>query len=73
MPAISKNQQKLMSIAYEYKIGRIKSSDLDPKFANKIKNLAKSMSIEQLRDFAKTRMVKLLKRKGFKIYKCEEL
>ena len=54
MPAISKNQQKLMSIAYEYKIGRIKSSDLDPKFANKIKNLAKSMSIEQLRDFAKT-------------------
>lgn len=28
---------------------------------------------EIIKDFAKTRMVELLKRKGFKIYKCEEL
>lgn len=54
MPAISKNQQKLMGIAYRYKIGKLKLSDLDSKFASKIKNLAKAMSVEQLRDFAKT-------------------
>lgn len=54
MSATSKNQQKLMGIAYGYKIGKIKSSDLDPKYADKIKSLAKSMSIKQLRDFAKT-------------------
>ena len=28
---------------------------------------------EIIKDFAKTRVVELLKRKGFKIYKCEEL
>ena len=28
---------------------------------------------EIIKDFAKTRMIELLKRKGFKIYKCEEL
>ena len=28
---------------------------------------------EIIKDFAKTRMIELLKIKGFKIYKCEEL
>ena len=36
-------------------------------------NLKEWEDTEILRDFAKTRMVELLKRKGFKIYECKEL
>lgn len=36
-------------------------------------NLKEWEDEEILRDFAKTRMIELLKIKGFKIYKCEEL
>jgi hypothetical protein len=54
MPSVSKSQQRLMGQAYAYKTGDIKLKDLDPKYAEEIKDLAKSMTKKQLRDFAKT-------------------
>jgi hypothetical protein len=55
MPATSKSQQRLMGQAYAYKIGKLKAKDLNPKYADKIKELAKSMSKKELKDFAETK------------------
>lgn len=59
MPAKSKSQQRLMGLAYAYKSGEIKAKDLNPKYADKVKELAKSMTQKQLKDFAKTKHKKL--------------
>ena len=40
MPSKSKKQQRLMGQAYAYKTGKIKSKDLNPKYADQIKKLA---------------------------------
>lgn len=51
MPATSKVQQRLMGMAYAYKKG-----DLDPKEASQeVKDLADSMTLQQLKDFASTK------------------
>ena len=55
MPARSKTQQRLMGQALAYKRGELKSKDMDPKYADEIKKVAKSMTQKQLRDFAKTK------------------
>lgn len=55
MPARSKTQQRLMGQALAYKRGEIKSKDLNPQYADEIKELSKSMTEKQLRDFAKTK------------------
>lgn len=55
MPARSKTQQRLMGLAYAYKTGDVKAKDLDPKYADEIKKLSKSMTEKQLKDFAKTK------------------
>lgn len=55
MPSVSKTQQRLMGQAYAYKTGDLKSKDMDPKYADEIKKLSKSMTEKQLRDFAKTK------------------
>lgn len=55
MPSTSKTQQRLMGQAYAYKTGELKSKDMDPKYADEIKKLAKSMTEKQLKDFAKTK------------------
>jgi len=54
MPSKSKSQQRLMGQAYAYKKGDLKAKDLNPKYADEIKDLAKSMTKKQLEDFAKT-------------------
>lgn len=59
MPAKSKSQQRLMGLAYAYKIGEVKAKDLNPKYADKVKELAKLMTQKQLKDFAKTKHKKL--------------
>lgn len=59
MPSKSKSQQMLMAQAYKYKIGEIKSKDLDPKYAEEIKKIAKSMTKKQLKDFASTKHINL--------------
>ena len=55
MPSKSKKQQRLMGQAYAYKTGKIKSKDLNPKYADQIKKLADSMTKKDLRDFASTK------------------
>lgn len=55
MPSVSKSQQKLMGQAYAYKSGALKSKDLNPEWADEIKELAKSMTKKQLKDFASTK------------------
>lgn len=55
MPSVSKSQQKLMGQAYAYKSGGLKSKDLNPRWADEIKELAKSMTKKQLKDFASTK------------------
>lgn len=54
MPATSKSQQRLMGQAYALKKGELKSSDLDSEYRDQIENLAKEMTLKQLRDYAKT-------------------
>ena len=55
MPSKSKTQQRLMSLAYAYKKGEVKSKDLDPQYVDEVKKLAKSMTEKQLKHFAKTK------------------
>jgi hypothetical protein len=51
MPATSKVQQRLMGMAYAYKKG-----ELDPNEASQeVKDLADSMTLKQLKDFASTK------------------
>lgn len=54
MPSVSKSQQRLIGQAYAYKKGELKAKDLNPKYADEIKDLADSMTKKQLKDFAKT-------------------
>ena len=53
MPSTSKSQQRLMGLSYAYKTGKLKK--LNPKYAKKVKTMAKSMSAKQLKDFATTK------------------
>lgn len=55
MPARSRTQQRLFGQALALKRGEIKRSDLDPRWAQEIANLADSMSIKKLKDFAETK------------------
>jgi pyrroloquinoline quinone (PQQ) biosynthesis protein C len=55
MPSVSKTQQRLMGQALAYKRGEIKAKDLNPDYADEIKKLAKSMTEEQLKRFARTK------------------
>jgi hypothetical protein len=51
MPSTSKAQQRLMGMAYALKKG-----DMDPKDASQeVKDLADSMTLQQLKDFAETK------------------
>lgn len=55
MPATSQAQQKLMGQAYALKKGDIEASEINPEYVDQIKKLADSMSLDQLKDFAKTK------------------
>ena len=61
MPAVSKAQRRLFAIAYKYKKGEIKKSELEN--PEEIERIAKSMSLKKLRQYAKTKEKKLPKRK----------
>ena len=54
MPSTSKSQQRLMGQAYALKKGELKLADLNPEYRDQIKDLADSMTLKQLEDFAKT-------------------
>ena len=51
MPSTSKSQQRLMGMAYAYKKGELKDSDASAE----VKELANSMTLKQLKDFASTK------------------
>lgn len=51
MPAVSQAQQKLMGMAYAYKKGDMKEEDA----SKEVKELADSMSLEDLKDYAETK------------------
>lgn len=59
MPSRSQAQQRLMSQAYGVKTGKIKPSELDPKYKEEIVALSKKMTKKQLDDFASTKIKKL--------------
>jgi hypothetical protein len=54
MPASSQAQQRLMGQAYALKKGDLKNDDLNPEYADQIKDLANSMTLKQLKDYAET-------------------
>jgi hypothetical protein len=51
MPAVSQAQQKLMGMAYALKKGDMKPGDA----SQEVKDLADSMTLQQLKDFAETK------------------
>lgn len=51
MPSTSKAQQRLMGMAYAYKKGELKDSEVSAE----VKELANSMTLQQLKDFASTK------------------
>ena len=55
MPAVSVAQQRLMGQAYAVRTGKMKLSDVDSDYREEIKKLADGMTIQQLKDFAKTK------------------
>ena len=54
MPATSKRQRRLMGMAYAVKRGRIRLSDIPAGVRDVVRRLARSMSLSDLREFAKT-------------------
>jgi hypothetical protein len=54
MPAVSKSQQRLMAQAYGVKKGDINPKELNPEYRKQIEDLAKSMTLKQLKDYAET-------------------
>ena len=54
MPATSQAQQKLMGQAYALKKGDLKPEDLNPEYRAQIEDLAKGMTLKQLKDYAET-------------------
>ncbi|RLB06475.1 MAG: DUF3008 domain-containing protein [Deltaproteobacteria bacterium] len=59
MPATSRKQRRLMGMAYAYKKGKRRLTDFPPSVRDEIKKIASSMTLKQLRDFAKTPEKKL--------------
>ena len=55
MPSVSKAQHRLFAMAYAYKKGTLKLSDIPKNLRPVIKRLASQMTLKQLRDFAKTK------------------
>jgi len=55
LPAVSISQKRLFSMAYAYKKGTLRLSDIPKNLRSIIKRLASQMTLRQLRDFAKTK------------------
>lgn len=63
MPATSKAQRRLMAMALAYKRHEKKLSEFPAGVRDEIRKIARSMTIKQLEDFAKTKEKGLPKRK----------
>ena len=56
MPAKSKSQQRLFGVVHAFKKGELDSSDLPQDLADKVKDIAGSISKKAAKDFAKTKV-----------------
>jgi len=63
MPAVSKSQRRLMGMAYCFKRGECRLADFPPSVRDEVRRMANSMTLRQLRDFAKTKEKGLPKKK----------
>lgn len=54
MPAKSKAQQRLMGLAYAVKQGYMSLNEVGEEYRLKVKELANTMTVKQLKDFAST-------------------
>lgn len=64
MPAKSKAQHGIMGMALAYKRGKMKESDIPAGVRKKVKQIAASMSDEQLSDFTSTKTKGMRKHVG---------
>ena len=64
MPAKSKAQHGIMGMALAFKRGKLKESKIPERIRNKVKQIAASMSDEQLSDFTSTKAKSLKRRIG---------
>jgi hypothetical protein len=64
MPAVSQAQQKLMGMAYALKKGEMKPEDA----SQEVKDLADSMTLQQLKDYASTKHEGIPKKKPVEEY-----
>ena len=55
MPAVTRSQQRLFGQVYAIKAGELEPSDLDPKYKDQILKMVKSMSLADVKKFAKTK------------------
>ena len=55
MPAENIHQQRLMAQAYQVKKGAIKPEEIESEYRDQIVDLANSMTLKQLKDFAETK------------------
>jgi hypothetical protein len=55
MPSVTPAQQRLMAQAYQVKKGALKAKDIDAEYREQIVDLADSMTLQQLKDFAETK------------------
>jgi len=64
MPSKSKAQHGIMGMALAYKRGDLKGEDIPTRIRNKVKQIAGSMSDDQLSEYTSTKTNKLPKRVG---------
>ena len=64
MPAKSKAQHGIMGMALAYKRGELKAEDIPERIRKTVKQIAGSMTNDQLSDFTRTKAKKLPKRVG---------
>lgn len=64
MPAKSKAQHGIMGMARAYKAGKLKEADVPKGILNKVKQIAASMTDEQLSEFTSTKARRLPKHIG---------
>lgn len=56
MPSKSKSQQRLFGVIHAFKKGELDASDLPAGLADKVKDIAGSISKKAAKDFAKTKV-----------------
>lgn len=59
MPSKSKSQQRLFGMVHAYQAGKLDTDDMPENLADKVRDIAKTVSKKAAKDFAKTNTKKL--------------